>query len=495
MKFKKYIIYPLFALAAVVTSCKDGFEELAENPNASENALPQTLLAPAITDVLRRNMDRAQRINNELMQDHINMGDQEGKIFRYDIRAGESTYMWNNWYLQFANFKDVYKGGADRIRISSTDLVGNTYKGIGLICQVWVASLITDMYGDVPYSEAGFGKERLFLPKFDAQKDIYMDMFLKLEEANTLLTGTAALNLEDPSADPVYKGIAANWRKLGNSMYLRLLMRLSNKAAEPLIDGMTVIDKIKEMVETKASTYPLMASNADGARISWTSESPYQSPFYTWRPADWYGVRYTQFFINNLKDWSDPRLPIWSTVSNGEFEGVPGGYAQNTPVIGRSVPVTALAQDARLGNIMTYAELQFILAEAAARGWISTPAKTYYEAGVTNAITQWTTLPTGYLTTEGIEWDDDIALEDKLEKIHLQKYYALYYTDFQQWYEYRRTGHPVLPVGQGHQNGGVMPSRLIYPIVLQSTNKANLDAAIANQGPDDINTKVWWQRP
>ncbi|MFB9865389.1 SusD/RagB family nutrient-binding outer membrane lipoprotein [Rufibacter immobilis] len=496
MKFKKPLLYALCLLLAANPACTDDFMELAQNPNASEFALPQTLLAPAITTVLKRNMDRAQRINNELMQVHINMGDVEGKIFRYDIRSNESTSMWNNWYIQLANFKDVYKGGAERTRITSSDLAGNTYKGIGLICQVWVTSLITDMYGDAPYSEASMGKDRVFLPKFDTQRDIYADMFLKLEEANTLLTTAPNLPAAEVSADPVYDGVAANWRKLGNSMYLRLLLRLSNKASEPMINGMTAMEKFREIVETKATTYPIMAANADGARITWTGTAPYDNPFATWRPADWYDVKYTQFFINNLKEWSDPRLPIWATISNGEFEGIPGGYPMNMKVTPRSQPVTTLASDNRLGNIMTFAETQFILAEAAARGWITTPAKTYYEAGITNAITQWNaTVPANYVTKEELAWDDALALEDKLEKIHLQKYYALFYTDFQQWYEYRRTGHPILPVGQGHENGGKMPSRMIYPIVLQSTNKNNLDAAIANQGPDNINTLVWWQRP
>ena len=82
-----------------------------------------------------------------------------------------------------------------------------------------------------------------------------------------------------------------------------------------------------------------------------------------------------------------------------------------------------------------------------------------------------------------------------MEQIHLQKYYALFLVDLQQWFEYRRTGHPILPQGPGLQNNGEMPSRMTYPVYVQSTNPTNYQLAVAAQGPDAINTKVWWQKP
>ena len=82
-----------------------------------------------------------------------------------------------------------------------------------------------------------------------------------------------------------------------------------------------------------------------------------------------------------------------------------------------------------------------------------------------------------------------------MEKIHLQKYYALFLEDLQQWFEYRRTGHPILPKGPGLRNGGVMPARMTYPVYVQSANPTNYKLAVAAQGPDVISTKVWWQKP
>ena len=79
--------------------------------------------------------------------------------------------------------------------------------------------------------------------------------------------------------------------------------------------------------------------------------------------------------------------------------------------------------------------------------------------------------------------------------IHVQKYYAMFLVDLQQWFEYRRTGHPIIPKGPGLANGGKMPARLFYPQITQSTNPSEYKNAVATQGPDDINTLVWWQRP
>ena len=151
------------------------------------------------------------------------------------------------------------------------------------------------------------------------------------------------------------------------------------------------------------------------------------------------------------------------------------------------------------GMMMNYAELKFILAEAAAKGWISGSAETYYNDGILNSIKLW--LPSWsvpimtYITAADIAWNNAATPSEKMEKIHLQKYYALFLTDLQQWFEYRRTGHPILPTGPGLQNNGIMPARLTYPVYVQSTNPTNYQAAVAAQGPDVISTQVWWQKP
>jgi hypothetical protein len=479
MKTKAYIILTTFISTLCITSCTKDFKELSVNPNAVDHALPQALLAPAITDIVAANMNRSQRVQNELMQVTVNMGDGEGKIFRYDIRKSEADYLYNNWYIDLTNINDVYKGGVET--------ANNSYQGIALICRAWVFSLLTDTYGDVPYFEANRGKEGLFTPKFDRQKDIYTDIFKQLEEANTLLKTGANI---PAASDPIYGGVVANWRKFGNSLYIRLLLRLSAKAE------MNTPAKITEMIDTNPANYPIMTSNAESAILKWSGTAPYVSPFATWRPAVWYTPKLGSFFVDNLNEWSDPRIGRWATLAEGEYAGIPSGYLPGQPPAAKSTLLTALQIEPLLGNIMNYSELQLALAEAATKGWVtSKTAQFYYETGVTNAITLWNlTVPAGYLGFAKVKWDDTYSLDQKMELIHKQKYYTMFFTDLQQWFEYRRTGHPVLPKGPGLVNNGVMPARLNYPFFVQTTNTANYNAAVAAQGKDDINTLVWWQK-
>jgi hypothetical protein len=486
-----YKAFCLILLSGVLlnTSCKKDFKEINTDPNRSAAALPEALLTPSLWDVVTRNNNRALRLTHELMQDHVAISDGD-EIHRYVVRPGESDYMWNNWYLQLTNFKDMYT--------RANDLNNKTFMGIALICEVYVTSLITDTYGDVPYSEAGKGREGSYQPKFDRQEDIYKDLFRKLEEANTLLAEGTTMTAEQLAYDPLYgrntgatsASTITNWRKFGNSMYLRLLMRVSGKPET------NAAAKIREIVESNVANYPIMSSNEESAVVRYTMTPPYTSSFYGGRPFDFSGSNgLTEFFINNLNQWEDPRRTRWATIDGGTYIGVPSGFVRGQVPERRSTYLDALMNEPLLGNIMNYAELQFLLSEAALKGYISADAKTYYENGVINAITFWgVTVPEGQLENEFIKWNPEESMDRKMEKIHLQKYYTLFFTDFQQWFEYRRTGHPVLPKGAGLENGGQMPSRLRYPVNVQSLNSANYAAAVAAFGPDDMNTKVWWNK-
>lgn len=478
-----YILVALAGLCTATVSCKKNFQEINTDPNTSDFALPQTLLAPAITNVVSANMSRSQRVTNELMQVTVNMGDTEGKIFRYDIRTGEGDYLWNSWYVQLTNFQDIYRTAEGNLNTG--------YQAVSLICQAWTFSMLTDTYGDIPFTEANRGREGLLTPKFDLQQDIYPAILKMLDDANTLLKENASsANGIVASSDPIFAGSREKWRKFGNSLMLRLLMRISAK------DQSNIAAKFKNMIDTKPADYPIMTSNDDSAILRWTGVAPYTSPFATWRAGDWYGPKLGSFFVDNLNEWSDPRVQKWATLYQGEYSGVPSGYSPGQQPEGRSSFPTSLQVEPLLGNIMNYAELQLILAEAATKGWIKTSAKTYYDAGVTSGITLWGyQLPANYLTFEKVKWNDAYTLDQKMELIHLQKYYAMFFTDLEQWFEYRRTGHPILPKGSGLLNGGVMPARLNYPVYVQSANGTNYRNAVAIQGPDNVTTQVWWQKP
>jgi hypothetical protein len=400
--------------------------------------------------------------------------------------------MYTNWYVQLNNFRDMYN--------KAVILKQTTYQGIALICDAYVSSLLTDTYGDVPYFDADKGKDGVLQPKFDKQQDIYADLFKKLETANTLLATPSVLTADQLTLDPLY-GTASGasittspalWRKFGNSLYLRLLMRASGRPES------NAIAKIKEIVNTSPANYPIMASNAESAIVKYTGSTvPLINPFYTYRDFDFSGGNgLTEFFINTLNNWNDPRRAKWATtVAGGTFVGVPSGFPRGQVPERQSAYLNTLKVEPLLGNIMNYAELQFILAEAALKGYITGDPATYYANGVNNAITMWgLTVPTGYLNNPALAWNPAGIPDAKLEQIMIQKYYTFFFTDFQSWYEFRRTGHPVLPKGSGLLNGGLMPSRFYYPVFTQSFNPANYAAAVAQQGPDNLNTKVWWNK-
>ncbi|HSB93964.1 MAG TPA: SusD/RagB family nutrient-binding outer membrane lipoprotein, partial [Flavitalea sp.] len=275
-----------------------------------------------------------------------------------------------------------------------------------------------------------------------------------------------------------------------------------------------VIAKIKDIAETNAANYPIISSNDESAILKWTGVPPYTSPYLAVREQDWRQVGLASFFLDHLVIWDDPRINIslganginrWAIAPyQGSFTGIPSGYVPGTVPERKSyfystTSSSTLMTDPLTGMILNYAEVKFILAEAALKGWITGSAETYYNDGVLNSIKQW--LPTWnvpvttYLIAADMQWSTATTFDEKMERIHLQKYYALFLNDLQQWFEYRRTGKPTLPKGAGLKNNGEMPSRMVYPVYVQSTNPTNYKQAVAAQGPDVISTKVWWQKP
>lgn len=497
------ILFNIVVVGLFLASCTKDFQEINTDPNNITAALPQQLLAPALVTSMNYNLIRNRNFNNELMQVTVDLGDGDGKVFRYDYRASFSNYLYNGLYSELTNFKDIF------ITASNPVNENDSYKGISLICQSWLYSILTDTYGDIPYFQSNKARDSAILePAFTKQKDIYLDMFKQLDSANAMLSRNKAIVA---AADPVFNGNISNWRRFGNSLYLRLLMRVSGKAEVSALAAA----KIKDIVETNAVNYPLMTSNDNSAILRWTGVGPYVSPLLTVREQDFRGSSLASFFIDNLVVWNDPRIdvPTWGmsgfnrwgiATYLGAYEGVPSGYTPGTVAVKKSyfyssTSAFTLQNEPLTGMIMNYAELQFILAEAAVKGYIGGSAAQYYKNGTQASITQW--IPAwnvpidSYLMAADIEWDNNASLDAKMERLHLQKYYAMFFEDMQQWFEYRRTGHPILPKGTGLANGGVMPARMAYPVYVQSTNPTNYQQAIAAQGPDVISTQVWWQKP
>jgi hypothetical protein len=521
MKKNLYKIIGVLALSiTTLSSCDKNFQEINIDPINIIKTTPDKLLAPALVNTLTAGMTRNRNFNNELMQVTVSISDGDGTVFRYEYRSTFSDYLWNTWYVQLTNFKDLYK------LAGQPETANKSYQGISLVCQSWVYSMLSDTYGDIPYFNSNQGSNGILEAHFDKQKDIYLDMFKQLEEANTLLSAGTAIT---PSSDPVFKGDIAKWRKFCNSLYLRLLLRVSGKSEI----SAQVIAKIKEIVDTNPAGYPTMTTNSESATLNWTGltgTDPFVNPYVNGvRVQDFRSPAIGSFFIEHLRDWADPRID--ANAPNGDggvnrlgiaqgaqgYSGVPSGYAVGAGVVKQAYfysydqalgsatyGAKSLQQSLKTGILMNYAELQFILAEAAVKGWINGSAANYYNAGIANAINYWvpafTTSTssaafTSYVTGADIDWDNTQSTEGKMEQIHLQKYFSLFLVDMQQWFEYRRTGHPILPKGAGLRNGGVMPARMTYPVYVQSANPTSYQLAVAAQGADAINTNVWWQKP
>jgi hypothetical protein len=524
MKKSIYKVMSMMMVAvATLSSCDKGFEEVNTDPINIKDTTPDKLLAPALVNAIGAGMQRNRNFNNELMQVTVAISDGDATVFRYEYRRTIADYLWNAWYVQLTNFKDIYT------LANEPGKVNKSYQGISLILQSWLFANLTDTYGDVPYFQASQGKDGILEPAFDKQKDIYQDIFKKLEEANTLLSAGTAITV---SSDPVFQGNVARWRKLGNSLYLRLLLRTSAKADVSASN----IAKIKQIAETPA-TYPIIASNAESGVLKWSGEvgtGPYVSPWVNGvRAQDFRSPAIASFFIDHLRDWQDPRLDISATsgypatgqvnrygIAQGSagFSGVPSGYsvgagvttqayfyATDNTISSVAIGARSLQQNPLTGIIMQYGEVQFILAEAALRGWITTAILqnltiilvllTLLTIGYQFPTSTTSTVFINYINSADIDWLPAGTFDQKLEQIQLQKYYTLFCTDLQQWFEYRRTGHPILPKGPGLRNGGVMPARMTYPVYVQSANPTNYKLAVASQGADEIFTNVWWQKP
>jgi hypothetical protein len=236
-------------------------------------------------------------------------------------------------------------------------------------------------------------------------------------------------------------------------------------------------------------------SNADNAQLNYVGDGTWDYPIFAYElDRDDHAVSATM--VDTLKSLSDPRLPLYAKANvYGTYAGAPNGY-DDVPFRHDSVsrigaPFTSATTPA---VIMSYAEVLFLEAEAAERGWISADAGDLYTQAIT-ANMQWNGISQGDIDTYLAQ--SDVAYAggtDGLRQIALQTWIALYGNGPEAYTEWRRTGYPELHSGPDAVNGGVIPVRLPYPSVEQALNGANLSQAISNQGGASLNDPVWWDK-
>lgn len=480
MQNTKYIFLLLSTI--LVFSCTKKYEDLIKDPESINAATPGSFLNSTLLNTTSTALTKDHDLFMDMIQVTVSTVQGISVYHRYIIPASQSNTPWSSYYLALTDLNDM-----ENISRNNND---SNYIAIAKTLKVYLFQQLTDIYGDIPYfhSLEGYSNGN-YQPSFDDQQVIYNDLVLQLDSANNLYNnkvldyGTDILYGADVSASKIM-----NWKKFTNSLRLRVLMRMEGKSD-------AAKQKIKEMLGSQKANYPLISSNTESAVVNYTGTTPLLNPFYNYRNYDFNGADVmSSFWADSLNAWKDPRLSLWFTKnSNGTYTGIPSGYtvAQSDSLAALSSAYLnkKLKTIANLGILIQYAEVEFLLAEAAQKGYSSDLARSHYENAITASITYWGgTLPNNFLSTPGIAYDGS------LKQLITQKYFSLFFQEVQQWSEYRRTGYPSLKIGPGVENNGILPTRMVYPLNTQSLNNTNYKAEIAKMGADNMQVKVWWAK-
>lgn len=488
MNLNKFIAILLIILTAAVSSCTTEFEDMNRNP-AQLNEIPPDYL---FTYAQRRgSMDayiyqRAQMLFcNHYAQYYANSATYF-QTDRYESADNWATDFWNETYVIYlANTQAA-------IDFASQNPEDANKEAMARIWKVFLFHRLTDFFGDVPYSDALNGKEQV---KYDKQQDIYADMLNELKEAVDMLdedlTGTYG------SADLFFQGDVDKWRRFGNSLRLRLAMRISEA------DATQAQQHIAEV-----ATAGLMADNNDCALMP--TETPGQS-YRNQNPlgtiSGWNEFRVSKTMVDMLKAYNDPRLTVYADENkDGEIVGLQNGLSKAQ----LSEPDNAPANFSNTGEIFQqldyptpvfqYAELCFLMAEATLRGWANGTPQDWYEKGIEASLNFYDitddAVVDAYLAETSVAWNNDASFDEKLELIITQKWIANYNNGWEAWAEYRRTSYPqLMPIGDesGGETGGIVPRRVKYPLSEQSLNTENYNEAVSRlSNGDEMISPVWW---
>lgn len=514
MKILRYIFF-LSALSILPSACTTGFEGYNDNPNVPGywEISPVNLLEEAIFSGVDGMLYRTWLFNGELMQYTVS-GTSNNAYHRYVINNAVMTSTWNSLFTWAATAEHMKQLARLEGKIDP-----NT-EAMGLILKVLYLSNATDIFGDIPYRDAFKSKpyydeennyvtEIITKPVFDSQKEVYRQLFATLEEANRRFDIQS--EIKTPAKDLIYGGDAAKWKKFNNSLYLRLLMRLSNRGDEKLTysaDGtveLTVFQKINEILNN-STVYPIFTSNQDNAALDFTGISPFENRFGRESVGTFNQRRAAEQIISMMSEQNDPRITSYFTQQGGTWNGLPSGatsqetVADNVAILNKNV----LGSYTSPYGIMKYDEILFIKSEAAKRGIIpggDVKAEEYYNEAITSSCKYWDSVNPA---SSGITDEHIInfiynyaAYNGTLENILNQKYIAQFWVGYEAWHDYRRTGYPRLRIGSGTFNDHILPTRFQYPTAVATTNPDNYQDAVERlrstyRGSDDMKTPVWW---
>jgi len=499
------IITIALSILMLAESCDKGFGDLNTNPNSS-TSLDASLL---FTNAQYSNYNSLFEFEQTVVQQFINPFSGVTSAFNFNVLNQSFTQArWTNTYngsvKLLAQIISQVKDAPERSNLYQEARIWRAYQFMTLV----------DTYGDVPYTEAGQAYlQGIINPKYDKQQDIYTDIVKELTEAS------AALNTSKDivTADLFYGGNVAQWKKLGYSLLLRAGMRY------------TKVDPAKaQSIVQAAFAGGVMQANSDNCMLKYTQQFPnvvstgvsvLTNTYYLAEP-----------FITRLKSTNDPRLKFISakyedpgkapslvgdTTTANQF-GLPLGYDAGTlpaapgfrGAVGAGFNYSQVNY-AILGKVttpqffVTHAQTQFLLAEAAVRGWVSGTASEYYNAGIRAAMSQMVAYDAGAVINENTQTSyinsPAIAYNatNALNLINTQYWINSFNNGPESWANFRRSGFPALAPNRypGRQIKGDFIHRFNYPLNEASVNLDNYRAAVASiGGSDDLDTRIFWDK-
>ncbi|MDP4185137.1 MAG: SusD/RagB family nutrient-binding outer membrane lipoprotein [Bacteroidota bacterium] len=522
---KKYSSLLLIALLFLATSCEEKFNEINTNPNQpneTQGATP-ALLSQALRDIAFNDFDewnggrQAFVASQQWAQRNYTSED------RYAFRESVTDAFFRNNYIWMNNLEKIIKLNTDAAtKDKMASLYGENKMQIAVANTVkaWVFQLLTDSFGDIPYSEA-LNYVANPSPKYDSQKDIYDALIATLKQAATDLGNSSA---GFPSGDLFYKGDTDKWRKLANTLRLRLALRASNVDASYLAEAQSAIND------------GVLDSNADNAQVNFSTvgdpnEAPLYAAFYTDGRNDFTMTRQfvnlmkglddsNKSFVNPYNGIVDPRLAIYRGPSMSESRtGVPYGmpdadtkaFVKANSVISYS-PALAQSDNSIIiranypSTFIDYPTVCFMKSEVL--GWDANE----FQKGIIASCDMWG-VPAAdrdaYVTAVMAKFASASPAQKK-ELVLTNKYIHLYTQPYEAWAEYRRTGYPksLVKPGEitaviggvqkiftpvtGKESGNDIVARFLYPTSEFTLNKTNVDAAATKIGGNSHKTRVWW---
>lgn len=344
-------------------------------------------------------------------------------------------------------------------------------------------SILVDTFGNVPYTESNDISTKP-LPKYDDAKTIYKDLITRLTADVAALSTTAG---SFGTADLVNGGSAAKWKKFANSLRLRLAVNMFD--VEPAYATTEILAAVA------AGT---IASNSENAKLNYLGAQPNANPLFV----DLVASGRNDFvpantLVDKMNAKSDPRRAKYFALNDGATTYSGGIYGAGNTYENFSKINPSLTVPSYPGTIFDYVEIEFLLAEAVAKGVaVGGTVTTHYNAAITASMESWgvgaTDIAT-YLARPDVAYAT--ATGTYKQKIGEQAWFALYNRGFEAWSSYRRLDFPILVAPVAAYNGiAAVPVRYSYPAREQTLNTANVDAAIAAIGGNALSTKIFWDK-